>query len=287
MLRLYIITASCACLSFIGCLFILIVYAMAAEIRVYAFKLVAYLAFCDLIKSAAIILPGYNEDLMSATCKVQGFLLTSFSLSNLVWILGISFSLFKVIVHKHENIEIYHKKWLVLAFIVSPTLSSLPFIFGGYGEEYSWCTLKTLGSGEKWKIAIDFVPKWGSIILIVFCYLKLYFHIKKNSELFEDAATRKLFLKRMIVYPIIILIAFIPIAVLRTLQIFYGECGFFALATIAYGCFGIYGFLNALAYGYNESIHNYIRKKCCKSSKLSRNQGTDLFRTLSKDAINS
>ena len=81
---LYFITAGSATLSFLGCMFILFIYAIGKEIRVYAFKLVAYLAFCDSIKSLSIILPGYNGEISYETCKIQGFFLVSFSLSNLV-----------------------------------------------------------------------------------------------------------------------------------------------------------------------------------------------------------
>ena len=280
---LYMVTASCALCSFLGCLFIMLIYAIAKDLRVYAFKLVAWLAFCDSIKSLALILPGYSGVLGIYTCDIQGFLLDSFSLSNLVWIQAISFCLQKVVISNEEHVEVYHKYWLALSFIVCPIIAALPFLSNEYGSLYSWCTLKIRGTSELWRIFVDYAPRWGTIIIIAWRYLKIYRHIKRNTGMFADAIAQHEFLTRMITYPAIIFIAYIPLTVLRLLQSFsVDECGYFILAIIAYVCFGSYGFLNALAYGYNESISQYVKGLCIKGNKLSRPRGTDLFKTLSE-----
>ena len=129
---------------------------------------------------------------------------------------------------------------------------------------------------------MDYAPRWGTIFMIAWRYLKIYRHIKRSSGMFEDAHSQHEFLARMVMYPAIIFIAYIPLTVLRLLQSFSSnECGYFVLAVIAYVCFGSYGFLNAVAYGYNESISQYIKGICIKGNKLKRAKGTDLFRTLS------
>ena len=44
--------------------------------------------------------------------------------------------------------------------------------------------------------------------------------------------------------------------------------------------------LNAIAYGYNDSINQFLRNLCKTGKKLTRPRGTDLFRTLSEGIIN-
>lgn len=280
----YIITTICAILSLLGCAFILLIYLVAKELRVYAFKLVAYLAFCDLVKSLAIIIPSYKSELLYYLCSVQGFILVSFSLSNLIWVLAISVSLVQVIVYKIQDVEKYHKYWFLLSFVLAPGICTLPFITDSYGSVYTWCTLKVEGPSKYWRYVIDFVPRWISIFLILSCYVKIYMHIKKN-ELINDDEDQRLFLKRMVAYPAIILIAFLPLTTLRFLQTNSGKCKYYSLALVAYATFSIYGFLNAIAYGYNESISLYVKGLFSSRSKLSQLRRTDLFSTMS-DGIN-
>lgn len=280
----YIVTAICAILSLLGCTFILLIYAVAKELRVYAFKLVAYLAFCDLVKSLAIIIPSYKSELLYYLCSVQGFFLVSFSLSNLIWVLAISVSLVQFIVYKIQDVEKYHKYWFLLSFVLVPGLCTLPFITDSYGSVYTWCTLKVEGPSKYWRYIIDFVPRWLSILLIISCYIKIYIHIKKN-EFINDDEDQRLFLRRMIAYPAIILIAFLPLTTLRFLQTNSGKCKYSTLALVAYATFSIYGFLNAIAYGYNETISSYVKGVFSSRHKLSQLRRTDLFSTTS-DGIN-
>ena len=122
--------------------------------------------------------------------------------------------------------------------------------------------------------------------MILTCYIKIFKHIKKNPDIFSDSEAQHMFLTRMIAYPAIILIAFIPLNILRLIQSNDGLCGHFPLAIVAYACFGSYGFLNAIAYGYNDSINQYLRGLCKRGYKLTRPRGTDLFSTLSEGVIN-
>lgn len=283
---LYVTTASCALCSLLGSLFIIIIYFAASEIRVYPFKLVAYLAFCDSIKSVALIIPGYSNSLTPLTCTIQGFILDSFSLSNLIWIFAISYCLQKVIICNHDHIEVYHKYWLILSFVVCPALCIFPLLTNSYGSVYGWCTLTLKSESEVWRITLDYIPRWVSIFLILICYFKIYNHIKRNPGIFADAVEQHIFLRRIIAYPGIILVAFIPLTILRVLQtIESDECSYFALGIFAYICFGSYGLLNAIAYGYNETIYQYLYQLCHKGSKIFRPRGTDLFSTLSDGII--
>lgn len=276
---LYIITVICAILSLIGCIFTLLIYAIAKELRVYAFKLVAYLAFCDLVKSLAIIIPSYKGELLDYLCSTQGYFLVSFSLSNLIWVLAISVSLVQVVVYKVQDVEKYHKYWVLLSFVFAPGLCSLPLITQSYGNVYTWCTLKIEGEAQIWIYIIDFVPRWISIFLILGCYTKICYYIKKHPDLIGDD---KLFLGRMVAYPALILIAFIPLTILRVLQAHVNECGYFYLALSAYTSFSIYGFLNAIAYGYNESVSLYIKNLFSSKHKLIQHKSTDLFSTFTE-----
>ncbi|OMJ68467.1 hypothetical protein SteCoe_34074 [Stentor coeruleus] len=279
----YIVTSICAILSLLGCMFILLIYAIAKELRVYAFKLVAYLAFCDIIKSLCIIIPSYKGELLHYLCSTQGFLLVSFSLSNLIWVLAISVSLVQVIVYKIQDIEKYHKYWLLLSFVFPLSICSLPFITNSYGNLYTWCTLQVGGPSKYWRYIIDFVPRWTSILLIISCYIKIYIHIKKN-EFIDGDLNQRLFLRRMIAYPVIILIAFLPLTTLRFLQTNTEKCNY-SFALVAYATFSIYGFFNAIAYGYNESISTYIKNLFSSRHRLSQSRHTDFFSTIS-DGVN-
>ena len=282
---LYFITAASASLSLLGCVFILIIYAIAKELRVYAFKLVWYVAFFETIKSIVLILPGYTGKISFTVCSLQGYLLVLSGLGGLVWILAISFCLQKVIQYVHNNVEMYHNFWLFLSFILCPAISTLPFLTNSYGKNCGLCALKSNENAEIWRISIDYFPKWLSIIFIIICYSKVVIHVKKDNQIFTDNVDKHVFFRRIIAYPAIILFGFIPITIFRLFQAEGDDCGNIYLSGIAYTCYGSYGFFNAIAYGYNESINQYIRGFFKKGQRLAIPRGTDLFTTFS-DVIN-
>lgn len=255
---LYIVSAVSAGLSLIGNFFIIFLYLYIKKLRLYVFRLVFYISICDCLKSITLLLPNYRDNENEAICEVLGYFFAYSALSGSIWVLAIAVSLNQILVKNHHHIERYHKVWVLVAFFLTAFVSGFPFITRSYGFSSGWCTLKENSTGRIWKFFMFYLPSWIIIIIIIIVYIRLARSLKISSEVNDTEINRNRVIKRIIAYPLIMIITFLPITLVRILYLTSNTLNIYLLS-FAYFFYGIYGFLNTIAYGYNDVVIKNVK----------------------------
>jgi MFS family permease len=195
----------------------------------------------------------------SQACQALGYFLNYCSISGIVWVLAIAISLNQILIQKHHHIERYHKMWFFLAMILPAIIAVFPFITKSYGLSAAWCTLKEDKISRIWKFFMFYLPTWLLILIIIVIYIKVGRNLNLNPAVSEDDKAKRTVIKRIIAYPLIMIITFLPITCVRVIYITTGQSDIPSLS-IAYFCYGIHGLLNSFVYGYNDIVIKNIKE---------------------------
>jgi hypothetical protein len=175
-------------------------------------------------------------------------------------VLAIAWSLNQLLVQTHHHIEYFHKYWVILGLFIPAIISGLPYLTNSYGFSVGWCTLKDNKIGSYWRIGILYLPNWLIVLGIIAIYVRIRRRISKTVGIDEEAESKKAFVKRITAYPVIMIVTLLPITCVRVFEIFEFNCDLIVIA-IAYCFYSIYGFLNSIAYGYNDTVITGIKGK--------------------------
>jgi hypothetical protein len=193
-----------------------------------------------------------------------GYIFAYSSLGGVIWVLSIAWSLKQMLIEKHHNIEFYHNRWFACAMILPAAITGLPFITSSYGFCMGWCTIKEEGIGMIWKLLVFYIPAWIIVIAIFFLYIRTARNLRKDDILDYDN-TKDKFIRRIFAYPAIMVISFLPITCVRILTFIGFKIELWFLAT-AYFIYGVYGLMNSIAYGYNETVIRGIKESLLKEN---------------------
>ena len=122
-------------ISIAGCIFVITVYFLAKDLRVYAFTLVSYLATIDLLKSSSMLLPTYRSDSSEIICQVQAIVLQFFSLASIFMTTLMASTLYLNIVAHYENIENMRYYSIGLVILLSIIGTFIPVYYNAYGYD--------------------------------------------------------------------------------------------------------------------------------------------------------
>lgn len=263
---------SAASLSLCGSFFMITLYFCAKELRVHAFKLVLLLAIGDFLTNCCIVMSNAFTDIPDTMCSIQGFILDTAHLSVFTWCLSISFDLYQIFVKNNDDIEKYFKYWAILAYIILPILQIVPFITDSYTHVGTLCTLKQDYYGNIWRLVCVYIPIWLHIALTIYFYIRLYGEIKtiQKKSVGSNLELRSLILKT-VKFPIILIITQLPFSILRLIQVIDPNFNIYTLELIATLLLDLQGLLNAIAYGWNDNVRNYIYKSLRKTDEESEN----------------
>ena len=108
------------------------------------------------------------------------------------------------------------------------------------------------------------------ITVVIYIKIASDLRTKENYSVYDENKNK--FIKRIVVYPIIMIASFLPITCVRIQMIITHEFNFIFMI-FAYFCYGIYGFANSIAYSYNDTVINSIKEslihKAINNSELS------------------
>jgi len=120
----YLLTAV-SLLSLFGSLFIIITYICFRKIRNYAYKLVTYLSYSDIILSIGNILSWgtikYKAE--DHLCFTQAFLINFGGLASVLWTSVIAWSIYSATVLNAKNLRDKNMRFLLVGYGVSLALS--------------------------------------------------------------------------------------------------------------------------------------------------------------------
>ena len=271
-----------ATISALGALFIIFLFIFAKPLRVYAFNLVFWLSFFDLIKFSLYLVPWYDiESLDNTWCSILAFATYFANYSTFAWTLAIACTLYQCLIFNIENIEKYYKFWLVTCFTYSTVFSMIPLFTQSYGYFAYICELKTNTFGTIYRVSLFYTSFAFVLIAITYVYVKIYAKYSVTTYSFGSSGNI-LSVKRLLVYPFIMIVCMGPSFIVEILG--YWEIENIIASIICYSIWNLHGFLNAMAYGLTRPVISYL-----KSIYLNRrNHSTDdisLFDTFAKSRI--
>ena len=263
-LTLQLILLICNSLSLIGSIFIISAYIWLKSIRSFAFKLVFFMSISDIIHSISLLLPPQG-----LSCQVQGFLLQYSAISSVLWTLNIAFALYVTALKGERDPARYQTRFLILGYIIPLLLALVPLFLDAYNEAAGWCWINSSFSVDlALRLFCFYFIVWTVIPFNLFAYIKVIYKIKQEYGGFiEYQNTNNAMIKRLSLYPIVLIVCYLPITIKRTLEIGGGDLIPFWFTCVSAFGISITGFVNSIVYGLSGPVKDEIKAVCFKGDR--------------------
>ncbi|OMJ73216.1 hypothetical protein SteCoe_28161 [Stentor coeruleus] len=275
----YYLEASSGLFGFIGALSIVIAYLLYKDLRTYYFQAVFYTSIADGLKAIIYFIP-ISALKISEVCYLCAITTNYMTITSTMWSLFISVVLYQAIFKSIVKAEKYTKVWFVIIFCILPLVFLLPLITGSYGLVSINCTFKENFSGNMWRIGLFYIPGWIMIFVSVYAYFTIFKRI--NFELIDTGT--KIILRKVILYPLLIIFLFIMLSILRILEIILPtSCGLAYFSAFCLSLYASQGFWNAVIFFRTPLVRSIIckrrhnRKLNCISSEVSASSNINLL----------
>lgn len=231
---------ACGILSALGSMFIILFYLLTPRIQIYSYKLVTYLAFSQLLSSIDFLFPKNLVQDTEEACIFIGFIVNFGQITSIVWMASIAVTLYQVVFQSVVMYEKYEKYWVIISWILVPMLNCIPIFTDSFRPVGSTCTynIDTIGNIER--VCIFFVPVWAFLLLTLYCYYKILTQARINNEVNRHS----IIIKRLMYYPMIMVINAIILTVTRFLPYFIPQCEEVYVDLVLYTFIALNGFLN-------------------------------------------
>lgn len=255
-------------ISVLTCLIVIFIYLKATPLRNPAFKIIFWLNVCNLLKFLTLMMPSSINEFSSVFCELVAYIFYSSSFSGVLLTTLIAYRVYKSVIFNEPEPESGRNFILIIIFIISFCVCSLPLFFGLYGPETGSCLLKTSILGGIFRLAIYYIPALGFSVYCNIVYIKVIRKLK------EDELNNQRDLLKLRYFPLILVLCFTPELLVRFIQYF----GFFNYGIYFIGSFlmRLQGLFDALAYSFTPPVKLYIKLLWRKRSKININQ-SDLF----------
>ena len=258
----------CSTLSIISSLIILYLYSFYELMRGYFNKIILYVAITDLLRCSFIIIPCDSISNIWAQ-QIIGAVIESTLLISLIWSSCIAVTLYQVLIHSIHNFDKYHKYWFFISFVAIPVIFCIPLYTKSYGVNGPICVFSLNETAYIWRISIDYIPGVIVIFITLYLYIKIYYTVNHLEILPE----KKKLIRKLLLYPLIMIIDVTPVITTRMLEIFYNFCGINFMLVVSLSVFSLHGVFNVIIYSSSNSLIEAIRCKhqSCDGQRLSLN----------------
>ena len=246
-------------LSLLGCLFIILVYLFFKELRVFAFKLVLHMTVCDSIRCVGFLLVHADKSL----CEVQAVLVQAGSLGSILWNGVIARTLYLSVVKDMRGVENTELKYTALVYTVTLVLTGLPWTTLSYGDSEGWCWIKgehgDYLAGNIWRAVCLYFP----LLLVTLNNLYSYYHIIRTlRQGFAHPEITSL-VHKLRFYPVILIMCYICALLKRVYNLVKPDADDFPFALVAALTLGSIGLVDAVIYGFTQSVRVVIKQRLC------------------------
>ncbi|KAK3305904.1 uncharacterized protein B0T15DRAFT_494036 [Chaetomium strumarium] len=174
------IEEACSALSLLGCIFVLMTFALSDAFRQRAInRLVFYATFGNMLTNVATLMTTrYTQNVDSPGCQFQAFLIQVFMQSDAYWALAMAINVYLTFYHKYDARML---RKMEIAYLLCcygiPFIPGLTFLFVSnqqagrpYGDAVLWCWLKS--EWEVYRIATFYAPVWVAIVIAMTIYVR-------------------------------------------------------------------------------------------------------------------
>ena len=266
---IYYVLAFCSSLSLIGCSFITFIFITYPAMRKLPFRLIFYLTLSDLGVSIAFSLPYMTSDLL---CQVQGYLISYFPLSSVLWCGCIAHAIGITILQGYD-IQKYEKYYLIVCFLL-PLLNYLVLIdIKKYEIALGWCWIheaEVVGREYYreivYRIITFYAPLFVVMVYITIRYIQVISAIRHSDMLLNvDRDVGKAMILKLKLYPAILFITKLPVIVIRFMS-FSMVPPWYTVIAAGSGA-ALNGFVNSIVYGLTQEIKQELQRSICVRKK--------------------
>lgn len=254
---IYLISA----LSIIGSFLIIVSYLIIVDLRTHICKLILNISICQFLNVIQFLLPlsVYSN---KNFCEISAIIFNTSEFLSIMWTACIVITLYQVLIHNSDTFVKKSKTILITGWILTPLVNILPLFTSSFNIVGGSCTFTQDLTGNIWRFALFFFPAWCFVLFTFWTYAKLFFQIKRMGVTQENEAV----IERIKFYPGVLLVALIPLTVLRGMYSYNATCGYFVFELITEMTFAVQGFINAVVFFRTPSVSVCI-KACFQKKK--------------------
>lgn len=271
---LWILELISASMSLLGSFFNMMMFIIFKDLRNEATELIFCLSISSFFTnfSYLIINPIHINDYKDEKiCKIQGFSIIIFEISQSLWATLISYSAFRnTVFQNYEYTCIRRTCYLLIGFGFPFLISLTILLFNGIGKNERWCWINQ----EKfWLQTAIYIFMW-LLIFISFYYIRIV--ILYLKRIFSDRNERELvnkFTLRIKFIPIIQACCMIPATIGKILHKFYNSQPLINVFDFPIPIFiNIQGFFYSLVFGFHPQVKEHLASfcqkfRCCKDKE--------------------
>eukprot|EP00239_Pterosperma_sp_CCMP1384_P012693 CAMPEP_0197867124 /NCGR_PEP_ID=MMETSP1438-20131217/44587_1 /TAXON_ID=1461541 /ORGANISM="Pterosperma sp., Strain CCMP1384" /LENGTH=444 /DNA_ID=CAMNT_0043485747 /DNA_START=252 /DNA_END=1586 /DNA_ORIENTATION=- len=247
--------------SCIGSGFIIVCFIAFKDLRKFSFQLVFWLSVSDLINGLGNLFGNPEPGVL---CSLQAYTTQFFSIASILWTTVIAYVLHRTVVQHCTDVANLGRKFHLYVWITSLVATILPMFTNSYGPAGAWCWVVARNTGDKvLRFITFFLPLWLAIPYNTWVYFHVvrmlrYTMMVASSVSEEQRALEAKAVARLGYYPVILVLTW-TFATLNRIQNFFSPTPIFWLYCAHVITSSLQGFLNAIAYGLNNSVRTACR----------------------------
>ena len=240
------------------------------------------MSIADLFHSISLMLPPEER----IWCEIQGFLLQLSAISSVLWSSIIAYSLYDTVLLENSNVDRYEKYFIIIGYLIPLILAIIPQTLGAYNSAFGWCWIKSSFIEDLiLRLSCFYIIIWAVMIFNVIVYIKVIMKIQAEyGNIMGDHTQHKMLMRRLSLYPLILVITYIPISFKRITEIFDPSDVPFWLTCLAAIGISLTGFCNAIVYGLTGPVKNALWNLC---SDEERTQSAYSLYTVNTEGFNT
>lgn len=274
---LFLTVVVCVCVSLMGSTFIVVIFLCFKDLQGITFRLIFYMSIADILNNITYLLPSYG-----VTCTIQAVGNTLFPLSSVLWSSVIAYCLRRIVILEDYLLMRYERYYLLYAYGLPLIALIPPAATGMFGYAQGWCWIKAEGDnyilGSVLRLLCFYVPLWSIILYNLVVYVKIIRKINLEIQFVtEDVQVRRSLVRRLVFYPIILIVCYTVVTIKRVIDALNPDEANLTLAITAWIFQCAHGFLNALAYGYSNSIKERLCNLCGERERFNSVSSDELL----------
>lgn len=274
--------------SSIGLICVFITFWCYKALRSFAYELVVWLCFSNIIYNISFFLPVDNYDYSHFTanhlnneqatnsCIIQSVLSTFGDLSTFIGTFAIGLTAY-FSVSDQEHFEQRKKCFRIVfysfTFLFPLIFSIILFITKANGSTGIWCWIEETTTANKIFIILYYCFLWIIIGLNIFFVVKLIYILRKELKYDDDLIDK--YTNKLRMFPIIQIVSVLPATINRIYAMANGK-EMFAMSLITTICDSTTGLFFSIVYGFNPSVkkalHDTWRKILRRTATAASNQ---------------
>lgn len=170
-----------ASISITCCCAVLCSYALVKKFQTPVNHFVANLQFAILISCLAAVF-GNAFVHSPLLCIIQGFILSSFILSAIIWFCSMAFHSYLYLFH-YSQIDRFFKYYFAASFGVPPIMAAIPLADEGYSfSDFGLCYPR-----DDWVYIVYYGPLWLSMVFCIAIYIYIFYKLKRLCSHLPEA----------------------------------------------------------------------------------------------------